>query len=130
MRNHLPLQWFCIVCLTFLILLGCTTTYRPRPIEDTNFLNRAQTKSEGNHRVTAAVLSAEETETVFGFALYKKSIQPIWLEIENKDDKPTWFLPYSVDPDYFSPLEVTYPYHRTFDKKYNDQVDRLNALFV
>ena len=124
MRNRLPLQWFCLVGLTFLILLGCTTTYRPRPIEDTNYFKRTQTKSEGNHRVTAAVLSAEETETVFGFALYKKGIQPIWLEIENKDDKPTWFLPYSVDPDYFSPLEVTYPYHRTFDKMYNDQVDR------
>jgi len=57
------------------------------------------------------VLSAPETEAVFGFALYKKGIQPIWLEIENKDDKPTWFPPFSVDPDYFPPLEVTYPYH-------------------
>jgi len=34
------------------------------------------------------------------------------------------FLPFSSDPDYFSPLEVTYPYHRTFDKKFNDQIDR------
>jgi hypothetical protein len=69
-------------------------------------------------------LSAEESEAVFGVPLYKKGIQPIWLEIENKDDEPTWFLPFSVDPDYFSPLEVTYPYHRTFDKAYNDQIDQ------
>jgi hypothetical protein len=88
------------------------------------FQKRAQTQSEGNVRVTAAVLSAAESEAVFGVALYKKGIQPIWLEIENKDDEPTWFLPFSVDPDYFSPLEVTYPYHRTFDKAYNDQIDQ------
>jgi hypothetical protein len=83
-----------------------------------------QTQVDGNYRVTAAVLSAEETEAVFGFPLYEKGIQPIWLEIENRDDKPTWFLPFSVDPDYFPPLEVTYPYHRTFDRTYNNQIDR------
>jgi hypothetical protein len=33
-------------------------------------------------------------------------------------------LPFSVDPDYYSPLEVTYPFHRAFDKMYNDQIDR------
>jgi len=69
-------------------------------------------------------LSAAESEAVFGVSLYKKGIQPIWLEIENNDAEPTWFLPFSVDPDYFSPLEVTYPYHRTFDKAYNDQIDQ------
>ena len=71
-----------------------------------------------NLRVTAAVLSAEESEAVFGVSLYKRGIQPVWLEIENKDEEPTWFLPFSVDPDYFSPLEVTYPLHRTFDSRY------------
>jgi hypothetical protein len=93
-------------------------------VEEVGFKERMHTQDDGNYRVTAAVLSAGETEAVFGFALYKKGIQPIWLEIENRDDKPTWFLPFSVDPDYFPPLEVTYPYHRTFDQKYNDQIDR------
>lgn len=93
-------------------------------MEEIGFKERMQTRVDGNYRVTAAVLNSEETEAVFGLPLYKKGIQPIWLEIENKDDKPTWFLPFSVDPDYFPPLEVTYSYHRTFDRDYNDRIDR------
>lgn len=124
MRQRLSLVWLSLSVFTFLIIIGCVTSFQPRPLEEVRFQERAQTQVDDNFRVTAAVLSADETEAVFGFALYKKGIQPIWLEIENKDDKPTWFLPFSVDPDYFSPLEVTYPYHRTFDKKYNDQIDK------
>jgi hypothetical protein len=108
----------------FIVFIGCASSFQPRQLEEVNFKERMQAQVDGNLRVTAAVLSADETEAVFGVALYKKGIQPIWLEIENKDDKPTWFLPFSVDPDYFSPLEVTYPYHRSFDKKYNDQIDQ------
>ena len=113
---------FSILCIA--LIAGCGTPFKPRPMEEVGFKERVQTQVDGNYRVTAAVLSAEETEAVFGFALYKKGFQPIWLEIENRDDKPTWFLPFSVDPDYFPPLEVTYPYHRTFDKEYNDRIDR------
>jgi hypothetical protein len=108
----------------FMMVLGCAATFNPRPMEEIHFMDRAQTKSDGNFRVIAAVLSAEETEAVFALPLYRKGIQPIWLEIANNNDRPTWFLPFSVDPDYFSPLEVTYPYHRTFQKEYNRQLDQ------
>jgi hypothetical protein len=108
----------------FLMILGCATTFAPLPLEDIRFMKRAQVQSDGNLRVTAAVLSAEETEAVFAVPLYRKGIQPIWLEIANHDDKPTWFLPVSVDPDYFAPLEVAYLYHRAFQKEYNSQLDQ------
>jgi len=124
MRNRMPRLCFFLLALMFSIVIGCASSFEPRPPEEINFRERAQTQSDGKFRVTAAVLSADEAQAVFGFALYKKGIQPIWLEIENKDDEPTWFLPYSVDPDYFPPLEVTYPYHRTFDSRFNDQIDR------
>jgi hypothetical protein len=124
MRQRLSLLWFCFAVFTILSIIGCATPFKTRPLEEVRFQERSQTQDDGQFRVTASVLSADETKAVFGFALYKKGIQPIWLEIENKDEKPTWFLPYSVDPDYFPPLEVTYPYHRTFDDKYNDQIDR------
>ena len=108
----------------FLMILGCATTFAPLPLEEVRFMERAQAQSDGNLRVTAAVLSAEETEAVFTVPLYLKGIQPIWLEIANHDDKPTWFLPVSVDPDYFAPLEVTYLYHRAFQEEYNSQLDQ------
>ena len=72
------------------------------------FTERAQTQQEGKVRVTAAVLSAEESQEIFDVPLYKRGVQPIWLEIENKKKEPVWFLPTSVDRDYFSPLEVAF----------------------
>lgn len=124
MRNRMPRPWLFLMALTFSVVMGCASSFEPRPPEEINFRERSQTQTDAKFRVTAAVLSADETKAVFGFALYKKGIQPIWLEIENKDDESTWFLPFSVDPDYFPPLEVTYPYHRTFNSQYNDQIDR------
>ena len=38
--------------------------------------------------------------------LYKKGIQPVWLEISNKRERRVSFLPVGLDPQYFSPLEV------------------------
>jgi hypothetical protein len=70
------------------------------------------------------VLSAEESEAVFGVPLYKKGIQPIWLEIENRDEEPVWFLPVGLDPDYFAPLEVAYMHRFTFSKKANQQMEK------
>ena len=95
--------------LTICVLLsyGCAT-FNPRPIEEVPFRERAQTKSGGNVRVTAVVLSAEETKEVFDLDLYKRGIQPIWLEIENNDEGRIWFPPAGTDPDYFAPLEVAY----------------------
>ncbi|MDB4442143.1 LssY C-terminal domain-containing protein [bacterium] len=112
-----------LLFLTILVVGGCAASFEPRALEEVNFLDRAQTQSQDNIQVTAAVLSAEETEQVFGFPLYKKGIQPVWLEVENKDKEPTWFLPFGLDPDYFPPLEVTYPYHRAFQNEYNRQLD-------
>ena len=109
--------------IALLMITGCAASFKPRPLAEVNFLERAQTKSQGNMRVTAAVLSAEETEQVFGFALYKKGIQPVWLQVENNETEPTWFLPFGLDPDYFPPLEVAYPYHRTLQPEYNRQID-------
>jgi hypothetical protein len=112
-----------LLFFTILVVAGCAGSFQPRPLEEVNFLDRVQTQSQDNIQVTAAVLSAEETEQVFGFPLYKKGIQPVWLEVENKEKEPTWFLPFGLDPDYFPPLEVTYPYHRAFQNEYNRQLD-------
>ena len=124
MRSRLPRLLTLSLLFAISIFMGCASSFQPRSLEEINFQERSQTQADGSIRITAAVLSADETKAIFGFGLYKKGIQPIWLEIENKDDSPAWFLPFSVDPDYFPPLEVTYPYHRTFDSEYNDQIDR------
>jgi hypothetical protein len=80
-------------------------------MDEVPFSQRAQTKSEGNIQVTAAVPSAKENRELFGVDLYGKGIQPIWLKIENNDEKPAWLLPVGIDPEYFTPLEAAYVNH-------------------
>ena len=119
--------WPFIALGLILSFLGCASFQPPAPIpDDTPFKQRAQTQQKDDIRATAVVLSAEESKTVFGFALYSKGIQPIWLEIENKADVPVFFLPASVDREYFSALEVAYKYHSMFySDSANSKIDRL-----
>lgn len=62
----------------------------------------------GDVRVTTAVPSADETRAVFGFRLYRRNIQPVWVRIENHGSEPLWFLPVGLDEAYFTPIEVAY----------------------
>jgi hypothetical protein len=99
MLRATPMRWLTLAIV--LLAGGCATTYETVPLEQVPFLERAQTKAEENVQVTAAVLSAEETELVFGLDLYARGIQPVWLEIENNDESTMWFLPVGLDPEYF-----------------------------
>ncbi len=98
--------------------IGCRT-FSPTPVEQVPFRERAQTQSRDGITVTAAVPSAEETLELFDVKLYKKHIQPIWIEITNDTDGALVFLPRSVDGEYFSALEVAQKSHWTWSKKAN-----------
>lgn len=82
MRTPLSRGVFIFGVIGILVVSGCASSFQPGPMEEVGFQKRAQTQSEGNIRVTAAVLSAAESEAVFGVSLYNKGIQPIWLEID------------------------------------------------
>ncbi|MBW2193629.1 MAG: LssY C-terminal domain-containing protein [Deltaproteobacteria bacterium] len=106
-----------------LILIGCAS-YKPHAVDEVPFRERSQTQYEGNVRVTAAVPSANESRKIFGVHIYGRGVQPIWLEIENNDEEPVWFLPMGLDPDYFSPLEAAYANHFTYLTPFNDEMSR------
>ena len=109
--------------LIIFALTGCTT-FNPRPVEQVPFMERAQTKTEGNVRVTAAVPSAAESKQLFGVSVYKRGVQPLWLEIENNDEDAVYFLPIGVDPAYFSPFEASFVNHFNYWTPVNDEIDR------
>jgi len=115
------LQRFLLVLL-LAATAGCAG-FQPRPLDDVPFLERAATRTEGELQVTVAVPSVEEARALFDSKLHKKRIQPVWLEIDNRSDRPAWFFPYTVDPDYFAPLEVAWKSHRTWAKKTNRRID-------
>ena len=87
------------------VVMGCRT-FNPTPLDQVPFKDRAESQTKDDVTVSVAVLTAEESKAAFDVKLYKKKIQPVWLEITNGTDDEMLFLPRSIDPDYFSPLEV------------------------
>jgi hypothetical protein len=71
-----------------------------------NYKSRAVTRTEGGVRVSTAVLSAEESASVYGAALAKKAIQPVWIEVENRDDGAYFLLSPGLDPNFFPASEA------------------------
>jgi hypothetical protein len=100
----------------YLILLGlsvlCTAcggrAYVYESVVSTEIDTRLESQSDKTVRVSAVVPGPEETEAIFGIALYDQGIQPVWLEIENNGSEHVRYAMVSTDPEYFSPLEVAY----------------------
>lgn len=111
--------WFLVGALQS----GCAT-FTPVSVDEQAIRRQAVSKTENGVRVAAAVLGAKETEKVFGLQLYRKGIQPIWLEIENRTPFRMWFPQVSVDRNYFSPLEVAFMHHSGYTTAAKHRMDR------
>ncbi|GJQ60720.1 MAG: hypothetical protein D8M57_16625 [Candidatus Scalindua sp. AMX11] len=110
-----------LVLVVLLAWIPACKTYRPIPIEEVPFLQRSQTDTIGGVTVTAAVLSPEESEKIFGRPLAEKGIQPVWLEIKNGEKIPYFLVSRSLDPTYFSASEAAYM-NRVSDKEADEQM--------
>ncbi len=69
------------------------------------YVSRARSGTQGGVRVSAAALSAEESAAVYGAPLADKLIQPVWVEVENNEGVPYWFMFAGLDPDFFPASE-------------------------
>lgn len=106
-----------IILLLYIVLISCGggfKDYPASPIDQVNYLDHAQTKTENNITITTSVISLEESDKIFGVDLFAKGIQPVWLEITNNTEVDYVFLPISMDPDYFAPNEVAYLFQGLF----------------
>lgn len=110
-------------CACLISVIGCRT-FSPTPMEEVGFRQRAETSTEEGVTVSVVVLTAEEARAAFDCKLYKKKIQPVWIEITNHTADEMLFMPRSVDPDYFSPLEVAQKTSWRWSKKANQEKRR------
>ena len=114
-----------LIAVLVLLATACATRpYRYEPIDAVDFRSRAKTQQSGNLRVTAAVPSADESKALFGIPVYRRGIQPIWIEVENSSSKRVRFAPVGVDRTYFSPLEVAYMHRKLFSKRGHQDMER------
>ena len=70
------------------------------------YVARARSGTQGEVRVSTAALSADESADVYGSPLADKLIQPIWIEVENKEDVPYWLMFAGLDPNFFPASEA------------------------
>ena len=109
------------VLLFVLLLIGCAAA--PLQTESLDYRARAETQSDGGIRVSAVALSPLETQSSFALPLAKKGIQPVWVEIENQEDKGFYLMVLSVDPNYFSPSELAWMFRDEGEGSLDDKIE-------
>ena len=104
-RTRIPLP---LLAGTLLLLVACSSvpTSQVYSVPEGDWKARISSQEKDGIKVSTAVPSAKESQEIFGKPLYKKGIQPVWLEISNNRETRVSFLPVGLDPQYFSPLEV------------------------
>jgi LssY C-terminus len=125
-----------VICLTCNVLsrragvllalvLGACAAYQPGALDPNDYLARAQSETQDQVTVTTAALSAAESATLFGVELADDDIQPVWIEIENRDDAAYWYMHRYTDPMYFSPAEVAFANRRWFGGAANQRMEQV-----
>ena len=92
--------------VSLLLLHACASAPPVTPDNAGDYLARARTQVEDGITVTAGVPDRKETKAIFGSDLYKRGVQPVWLEITNASERKVTVLPAGLDPGYFSPTEA------------------------
>jgi hypothetical protein len=124
LRHSVRTGLFLTAALLLLATACATRPYHYEPLDAVDFRSRAKTQQSGNLRVTAAVPSAEESKALFGIPVYRRGIQPVWIEVENSSLERVRFAPVGVDRTYFSPLEVAYMHRKLFSKRGHRDMER------
>jgi hypothetical protein len=119
MKQARPVSHSLLLSFLIALLLGAcaVTPFSYEPLDTFNVIERAQTKQKGAFEVKASVPGENEAAGIFGIPIYKRGIQPVWLEITNNSNHRARFTLSSVDREYFSPLEVAYMHKALFSKK-------------
>ena len=114
-RSYKALIFAAMICISAgAVMMASSFRFQPDPTADADFMDRAQQKSAPEIKVSASALGARESQRSFGEDLAKYGIQPVWLSIENETDDQLAYLPIAMDPDYYSPYEVSYRFNGGF----------------
>ncbi|PLW66662.1 LssY C-terminal domain-containing protein, partial [Pseudohalioglobus lutimaris] len=104
--------------LLLLLLVGCASKpYQAKNLVAADFLQRAQVQEQGELAVSVAVPTAQETLALTGIDLYAQGIQPVWLNVTNRSDSGARLTTWSIDRDYYAPIEVAYMNRKGFSSE-------------
>ena len=118
-----PVLTMFALMILFIVLPGCATWQAPGEFDTSALRARVVTEEISGVRLSATVLSSDESKRMLGANINSKEVQPVWLEVENNTSQTLWLLRAGTDPDIFSPLEVAWSYHAAFAQETNAIVD-------
>ena len=115
-----------LVVFLSILVEGCATEsfVAPAAFEPAALRERTETVVEEGVRVSAAIPSRDEMNTIFGVDLSSRKIQPVWLEIENNTDRRLHFMRTGLDPEYFAPREVAFLFYGSLSDEGRKNLDR------
>ena len=106
-------------------LVACSSMpFQPETFDPSLLSTQSQTQLSGEIRVTAAVPGREQALGIFGFDMYERGIQPVWLSIENLSNNRVRYTPTGTDPSYFPTFEVAYMFRKSFSKQDRSEVEK------
>ena len=120
--------WLLTLIPLLLLLAGCAVD--PSRNELIDYRDRAQSQVQGGVSVSAVVLSPQETAHSFAMPLTDKNVQPVWLEIDNREEKEFFLMLLSIDPEYFSPSEVAWMFRKQDDDSLEDKIKILASRHI
>ncbi|WP_233805809.1 LssY C-terminal domain-containing protein [Paraburkholderia sp. HP33-1] len=101
--NRIVMQMLAVIFVGC-VLAGCTAVSSTASVP--GYRNRAVTRTEGGIQVSTAVLSPEESAAAYGVPLADRNIQPVWIEVENREDRNYFLLSPGIDPNFFPASEA------------------------
>lgn len=97
---------FLIACLFWLVNIPALAGELVQGTQVPPPNDRLYATSEGDLTVTTAVPSAKETKSIFGADLYRRNVQPVWVQVENRGDRTLFLTPMGMDRRYYTPRET------------------------
>jgi hypothetical protein len=104
------------------ILAACAATRSTVSVP--GYQNRAVTRTEGGIEVSTAVLSPEEGAALYGVPLADRNIQPVWIEVRNREDRRYFLLSPGLDPNFFPASEAAEAFAGTASPEQRVDLDR------
>jgi hypothetical protein len=90
--------------------------YSPCP-DARGFLDAAVTQQRDGLEVRVAVLDDAASRKFFGVPMARRGIQPVWVHVVNRSDRPYRLQFVALDPNHFSPLEAAALNHYSGGKR-------------
>jgi hypothetical protein len=86
--------------------------------------DRLHIQHDGALTVSAAVPSAQETREIFQLDLYRRNVQPVWVQVENRGESTMFLTPMGIDPGYFTPRETANRSRRKPDDEHAQRYEK------